>query len=355
MSKKGISVMLIGLMVLAMLISCAPAATPTPIVRVETKVIREVVTATPEPTKPPEVFKVALILPSTMDDMAWSQSMYEGVKAVKEEMGDAMEFTVSENLYKIVDAGAAVRDYAERGYDLIICHGAQYQTLLQEIAPEYPNISFAYGTGFQTGPNIFAYAPAAEQGGYLLGMLAAAMTKSKIVGIVGPVRGGDAIKYNEGFKQGVAAQDPSVVVLETYTGSFADFVKANEMAIAHMDAGADILTGTAQQSVAMTKAAAERPGVYVLNSDMEQTSLAPDTCLAAQVYIWDEVVRRMIKLHQAGILGGEHLVLDYANGKLELRYNPKLEHLIPQEVKAKIEATKQAIMRGELVIELPKE
>jgi len=344
-------------LVLAILVACAPAATPTPVVITQkqtievTKVVEKLVTPTPEPVKP---FKVALILPSGIDDQSWCQAMYEAMTRVKEAMGPAMEFTVSEGLYKIVDAGAAVRDYAEKGYDLIIAHGSQYQTLQMDIAKEYPNISFAYGSGFLTAPNVFAYTPRAEQGGYLLGMLAAGMTKTNKIGIVGPVRGGDAVLFNEGFKLGVAAYDPSVTVLETYTGSFTDFVKAREMAVAHMDAGADFLAGTAQQSVAMTQAAAERPGVHTVTVDLPHSSFAPDTALATQAYTWDEVISRMIALHKSGILGGEQLVLDFNNGKLQLVYNPKLENLIPKELKDKIEETKQAIITGKLTITVPK-
>ena len=105
--------------------------------------------------------KVALVIPSTIDDMAWSQAMYEGLKAVQADMGeDKMDVAVSERLWNAVDAGAAIREYALQGYQLIIAHGAQYQSLLNEIAPEFPKISFAYGTGFATeSPNIFAYDP----------------------------------------------------------------------------------------------------------------------------------------------------------------------------------------------------
>ena len=91
----------------------------------------------------PEKVRIALILPSTIDDLAWSQSMYEGVKAVQAKMGeDRVEVTVTENLWNPVDATAAIRDYAEQGYNLIIAHGAQYQNSLFEINGEkfhFPN------------------------------------------------------------------------------------------------------------------------------------------------------------------------------------------------------------------------
>lgn len=299
--------------------------------------------------------RIAMVIPSTVDDMAWSQSMYEGLKAVQKKMGeDKVEIAVSERLGDAVNAGAAIRQYASQGYDIIIAHGAQYQSVLREIAADFPKTTFAYGTGFQTAPNIFAYDPQAQEGAYLLGMLAGYMTKTGIVGVVGPVEAGDAIKYNYGFEQGVKAVNPKAQVRIAYTGSFGDIVGAGELAKVHMDAGADILTGSSQQSVGAIKAVAER-GKYWLSTDMDQSSLAPDTVLAAQVYNWEKVVTKMIELRKQGVLGGEHLTLSFSDGTLELKFNSKLEDKIPQEAKNAVEKAKQQIASGHLKIELPKE
>ena len=90
--------------------------------------------------------RLAFVIPSTIDDMAWSQAMYEGIKAVQKDLGeDKMEVAISERLWNAVDAGSAIREYALQEYDIVIAHGAQYQSLLAEIAPEFPEITFAYG------------------------------------------------------------------------------------------------------------------------------------------------------------------------------------------------------------------
>lgn len=300
-----------------------------------------------------EKVRIALVLPSTRDDLAWSQSMYEGILDVQEALGeDRVEFEYSERLGNPVDAGAAIRQYADQGFDLVIAHGSQYQSVLDEIAPDFPNTSFAYGTGFKTLDNVFAYDPLAQQGAYLQGMIAGMMTESNIIGIVGPVEAGDAIKYNQGFQQGVEAVNPDAAVRIAYTGDFGDIAKAGELAKAHMDAGADFLTGTAQQTVGAIRAVAEREGIYWLSNDMDQSSLAPDTVLISQTYDWQQVVQQMIDYREEGKLGGEHLVLSLSNGAIELVYNPELEDEIPQEVKDAVEEAKQKIIDGELEIEL---
>ena len=83
-----------------LLAACAPAAAPTsaPVPTAEPQIIEvtrvvagtpevQVITATPPPAAPAETFRVAIVMPSSTTDMAFSQSMYEGLLAVQREMG----------------------------------------------------------------------------------------------------------------------------------------------------------------------------------------------------------------------------------------------------------------------------
>ena len=106
-------------------------------------------------------FRVAAVMPSAINDLAFSQSMYDAIVKIQTEMGGEanFEFAYSDNMFVVDDAAAAIRDYATQGYDLIIAHGSQYGQSLQEIAPEFPDTSFAWGTAGDTFglPNVFAY------------------------------------------------------------------------------------------------------------------------------------------------------------------------------------------------------
>jgi basic membrane protein A len=294
--------------------------------------------------------KIAFVIPSTRDDMAWSQAMYEGIVAVQKKLGEAnLELSISERLGNPVDAAAAIRQYASQGYDLVIAHGTQYQSLLNDIAPDFPKTSFAYGTGYAANhPNIFAYDPHAQEGAYLGGMIAGLMTKSGVIGLVGPVEAGDAIKYNKGFELGVKAVNEKAVVRIAYTGSFNDLVGAGDIARTAIQGGADFLSGSSQQSVGAVKAAAEHEGVYWIATDLNMKELAPDTVLAAQVYKFESVVQEMIDSREKGILGGKAIPLSLSNGYVEVEINRPL----PADVMEKIEKAKADIVGGTLKIEV---
>ena len=357
-------VRLFGLFLLLALVvsACAsptPAPTEPPVTEppaTEPPATEPPATEPPAPTEPPaaEPFRVAVVMPSAINDLAFSQSIYDALLRVQEEMGgpDAFEIVYSESMFVVDDAAAAIRDYASQGFDLVIAHGSQYGSSVQEIAPDFPETSFAWGTTVDTFglPNVFAYEAASQEGGYVNGVLAATLSTSKIIGVVGPIETGDAKLYVDGFKAGAEATNPDVQVNVNYIGSFSDVALASEAATTHIAAGADVLTGTAQMVVgAIGKA--EESDVLWFGTQSNQTSLAPSIVVASQVYHWEVVLNEMISKIQAGTLGGESFVIDLANGGEVVEFNE--DYALPDEAKALAETTVQGIIDGSITIALP--
>ena len=314
----------------------------------------EVVEEAPAEEEAMEPFRVAVVMPSAINDLAFSQSMYEALLFVQEEMGgeSAFEFVYSENMFNVDDAAAALRDYASQGYDLVIGHGSQYGSSLQEIAPDFPETSFAWGTTADTfgEPNIFAYEAASQEGGYVNGVMAAALSTSKVAGVVGPIETGDAKLYVDGFAVGVTDTDPEAVVNINYIGSFSDVALAAEAATTHIAAGADVLTGSAQMVIgAIGKA--EEAGALWFGTQGNQTSLAPDIVVANQVYHWEVVLKDIIALIGEGTLGGQSYVITLENGGQVIEFNPDYE--LPADVKDLADSTIAGIIDGSITIVLP--
>jgi basic membrane protein A len=305
------------LVVMLFVSACAPAAT-----------------ATPAPAAKP--VRVAVIMPSSITDLAFSQSMYQALVAVQKEMGgeSAMEIKYSENMFKVPDAAAAIRDYASQGFDIVIAHGSQYGASVEEVAKDFPKTTFAWGTDVNTfgQPNIYAYTAAAEEGGYVNGVMAAKLTQSKQIGVTGPVEVGDAKTYIDGFVQGVAAVDPAIKVNKTWTGSFSDVALMTEAAKTHISAGADILTGSSQSVVGSIGAAKENGKVLWFGTQADQSSLAPTLVVASQVYDWTAMIKEIIASRAAGTLGGKTYKLQLTNDGLKIVYNPG--YTLPADVKA---------------------
>lgn len=257
---------------------------------------------------------VAIVAPSASQDLAFTQSMVQAV----ESMGITPK--VTDGTFVVEEAAAAIRGYAEEGTDVVIAHGTQYGGSLAEIAPDFPETSFIWGTSSETQgiANVFAYTPAADEGGYVMGTIAAQLTESGTIGMVGPIDAGDASLYVKGFENGAAAEGADVAV--TFTGSFGDVALATEAATAHIDAGADVLTGTAQHVVGAIQVASNND-VPWFGTQSNQESLATDLVVASQVYHWEVVLDDMFELIEGGTYGGEVYELTLANNGLVIEFN----------------------------------
>ncbi len=300
-----------------------------------------------------EPFRVAVVMPSATTDTAFSQSMWSALVAVQQELGGeaGLELVYSENMFIVPDAAAALRDYASQGFNLVIGHGSQYGTIIEDLAPDFPDTAFAWGTDVNTFglDNVYAYTAAAEQGGYVNGVLAGLMTESGRIGVTGPVEVGDARTYIEGFVQGVASANPGASVSKTWTGSFSDVALMTAAAQTHISSGADILTGSSQSVVGSIGAAIEAGDVLWFGTQADQTSLAPELVVASQVYDWTMMLSEMIVNAQSGVYGGESYVLTLENGGLKIAYNEAFD--IPASALAAAEAAVEGIIDGSITVE----
>jgi basic membrane protein A len=304
---------------------------------------------------PKSKIKIAMIVESTVDDKGWCQSMHDAIVAVQKKYGTSLvEYSYSEKM-KPVDAGSAARQYVAKGYDIVIGHGAQYKNLMLEMAEEFPKTTFAFGTSGEIGPkNVFTYMPESEQTGYINGVIAGLVTKTNIIGLVGPVDGGDAARYNRGFVLGVRSVNPKAQVQVAYTGSFGDYVKAAELAHTQIKAGADVLTGSAQQALGALRAVAEYKdkAIWWVGQDTAQLSI-PESykVIAAASYAYEAVVENLIDKRQAGVLGGECIPLNFANKGFIYQFNDKVGPVLTAEVRKAAEKAKADISSGKLSID----
>ncbi len=263
----------------------------------------------------------------------------------------ALDIKFTDNMFNVPDATNAIRDYASQGFDIVIAHGSQYGSAVEEIAKDFPEVTFAWGTDVNTFglPNVFAYTAAAEEGGYVNGVLAAKLTQSKIIGVTGPVEVGDAKTYIDGFVQGVTSVDPSIKVNKTWTGSFSDVALMTEAAKTHIAAGADILTGSSQSVIGSIGAAQDNGKVLWFGTQSDQSSLAPSLVVCSQVYDWTAMLKDLIAKHKAGKLGGDVYTLHLADGSLKMVYNPG--YAIPADVKAAGDAAIKGISDGSIKVQ----
>jgi basic membrane protein A len=291
--------------------------------------------------------KVALIAPSAHNDLAFTQSMYAALQSLKAKYHFTL--SVSENQFVVADAANIMRQYATQGYNLIVAHGSQYGGTIQQLAPEFPNVSFAWGTASSTFnlPNVYAYQANSNEGGYVQGYVAALLSKTKVLGVIGPIAVGDAKLYVDGFKAGALAAVPKANVHVSYTGSFSDASLMSKQATQYLAAKADVLTGSSQSVVgAITVAKAH--GIPWFGTQWSQATLAPKQVVASQVYDWTGVLSKILTGVQANKLGGSSYTITLKNGGEKIKFNPG--YTLPATIKAAAQKVIGQIANGSIKV-----
>ena len=282
-----------------------------------------------------ESVSIAIVYPDTVDDKGWCQSMHMGVeKAI--EMGYEIDYTPVESV-ATADAPNTLDQLAEN-YDIIICHGAMFNTAVQEIGPEYPDQVWAAGTTDQLfGENIFTYMPMSEEPGYINVVIAGMLTKANKVGIVGSTDGADSARYVRGFVMGLNESNPNAEYMLSWTGSFSDTVGAGDIGKTFIEAGCDVLVGPSQQAVGAIRNVDAVKGVTWIGQTTSQIIDFPNCVSAAADYDYSAVIIGIIDRMAEGKVGGENIPLNYNNGGFIYTFSENAE-LLPADVKAAAQA-----------------
>jgi basic membrane protein A len=175
--------------------------------------------------------------------------------------------------------------------------------------------------------------------------MAAKLSKSGKIGVVGSVEIAEPKLYVDGFKKGVADTNPGAVVLVTWTGSYSDVALAAEAAQTQITNEADVLTGVSQGVVGAIAKAKENDVVW-FGTQSNQTSLAPEIVAACQVYHWEVALTQIIDQIKKGAQGGRSFQVDLENKGEVIEYNEGYQ--LPEEVKAAAQTAIDGIVNGSI-------
>ena len=297
----------------------------------------------PSPSPAAAALKVALVAPSAVNDLAFTQSMVDALNSLKAKYN--LDIAISDNQFVVATAANVIQNYASQGYNLVIAHGSQYGSIIQQLAPQFPNVSFAWGTAGSTYnlPNVFAYQVNSNEGGFVQGAMAALLSKSKVLGVIGPIAVGDAKLYVDGFCAGAKSVLASISCIPVYTGSFSDVSLMSAAATTFVANKADVLTGTAQAVVGAIGVAKSK-NLPWFGTQWTQASLAPSDVVSSQVYNWSPILEQIFATIQTGKLGGATFTGTLGNGGEQIQFNPGFT--LPANVKAKADDLIKGITEG---------
>jgi basic membrane lipoprotein Med (substrate-binding protein (PBP1-ABC) superfamily) len=253
------------------------------------------------------------------------------------------------------DFEAGFRDFASRGFDLVFGHGFEYQEAAAKVGAEYPGTIFVTTSGDTLRENVAPMVFELEQATWLLGVLAARMSRSGVLGLVG---GRDLPSIRStfvAFRAGAESVRPDVRVREVFIGNFDDSAAAREAALALLEEGADFLMHQANDAgrgvfLAVAERAARGERVYAFGTNRNQNEMAPEVVLASATLDIPAAFVAVARRVRDGRFTAAPLRLGLADGIVAVERNPGLAGAIPAEVAAEQGALEARIRSGELVV-----
>jgi simple sugar transport system substrate-binding protein/basic membrane protein A len=239
------------------------------------------------PTKTLAVDKAALLLPGSINDQSWNAQGYAGLLKLKE-MG--WETVYSENVQP-ADMAEALRDYAKRGYTVIIGHTGRFLSPMELVGPKFPKSTFIVGSGNAgSGKNVASIDFDNTQFGYLIGVMAAKMNKTGKIGSVNGLEGLPNVVAQVGaYRKGAKSVNPDIEIKVIYVQDMEDAAAAKEAALSLIAWGADYLSGKLNAGQLGIIQAAKEKGIHANGRSLEDTAIAPETVLTNIVEKWGEM------------------------------------------------------------------
>jgi len=297
------------------------------------------------PGEPPvaeavEMPKAAFVYVGPTGDLGWTYAHDQGRLAL-EEMGVKTAYV--ELVPEGPDSARVIRDFAEKGYDLIFATSFGYMDSVIEVAADYPDTIFEHCTGYKTADNVGIYDGRGYQGWYLAGMVAGKMTEKNILGYIAPYPIPEVVRNMNAFTLGARSVNPDVEVHPLWIYAWVDPPKEREAAEALYDLGADVIARESDSTEA-DKLAQEK-GIYVIgyNSDVARDQ-SPDAFLTAPIWHWDVFYKKAVQDVAGGTWTNEPVWWGMAEGLLSLA---PIADFVPDDVKTLVEAEQARILSGE--------
>ena len=300
--------------------------------------------------------KVAMLLPGSINDQSWNAAGYSGLARLKER---GVEIAYSENV-QAADHVEAMKDYARRGFSPIIGHSGRFLSAAQRVGPEFEKTTFLVGSGSGGQNNVISLDVANEQYAYLVGVLAARMSKTGKIGAVAGLEGlPNMVASMGGFRLGAKSVRPEIEVKIIYLQSMEDPAAAKEAALSLIAGGADVIGGKLNAGHAGIIQAAKDKGVFAAGRSVGHTVIAPERVLTNIDERWGDIYVAAVSELRAGKLNGNYIPYGYntPTAGADLRYSTdrSLNPAVPAGVAAELETVKKKIASGEIKIKPTKD
>ncbi|XUX00172.1 MAG: BMP family ABC transporter substrate-binding protein [Dehalogenimonas sp.] len=299
-----------------------------------------------QPSQPAKVLNIGLLLGSGgLGDRSFNDSAYAGLLEAQKKYNIRFETVDTGTLEANKDALSL---FARNNYDLIIAVAFENMASLQTVAAEYPDTHFAAIDFELTADNVSSIVYREQEGDFLMGALAAMLTKTKQVDVIGGTDIPAIRRIMTGFVQGAAYQDPGVIVLTDFAGTFADPAVGLSLALKRYTEGVDVIHNAASKTGLGIIQAAAQVNKLVTGTSGDQRYLAPGNMVGNRPKRVDTAVMLLVdEVYNDSFKPGVRSLGLKENG---LTLGPFDQNIVTPQITARLDELKQKIITGQIVV-----
>jgi basic membrane protein A len=317
----------------------------------------------------PKALKIGLVTDvGTLDDKSFNEASWKGAQDGAKSVGGTAQNIVTKTP---ADYAANMQTFIDQKYDVIVTVGFALGDATLKAATANPTIKFIGVDQFICVPKDAADKTCAgtiptnyqgvifveAQAGYLAGIVAGTLTKTKVVGAVGGINTiPPVVSYIRGYENGAKSVDPAIQVLIQYadtdiTKAFNQPEKGKAIAEQMIGQKADWLFQVAGGTgVGVLQAACAATGVFGIGVDVDQAPAFPDLkCVvtSAEKHLAAAVAAAIVRISKGTDKGG-NIVNDAKSDPVGVGISDfhDLKSMMTPDLQAKIDAALAGLKDG---------
>jgi simple sugar transport system substrate-binding protein len=285
--------------------------------------------------------KACWIYVGAIGDFGWTHQHNEGRLAVEKELGDKVETVFVENVAES-DAERAIERLARDGCAIIFTTSFGFMEPTLKVAKKFPDVKFEHATGYKTAPNVTTYNAKFHEGRYVIGQIAAKMSKTGTAGYIVSFPIPEVVAGINAFMLGAQSVNPDFKVKIVWANTWYDPGKEADAAKVLFSQGADIIVQHTDSTAALQ--VAEEQGKHGFGQASDMIKFAPHAQYTAIVDNWRPYYVRRINDVLNGTWKSQSSWDGMAEGTVSLAPFTNL----PDDVVKMATETSEAIKSGKL-------
>jgi simple sugar transport system substrate-binding protein len=288
--------------------------------------------------------KVCFVYVGPHNDGGYSQQHDMARQEVGKHFGDKVDASTYIENVKEEDSERPLRELAQKGCGLIFTTSFGFGPATIKVAKDFPNVKFEHATGFMVAPNVSTYNIRWYEGRYVMGKIAATISKSGLAGYITSFPIPEVIMGQNAFMLGAQTVNPNFKVKTVWVRSWFDPGKEGDAANVLIGQGADIMLQHTDSPAPVQ--AAEKAGIHAFGQSADMSSFGPKSHIASLIDNWGPYYIARTQAVLDGSWKSEQAWWGFKEGMLLLE--PLAN--IPDDVKAMAQDTIKKIEAGDIQV-----